>query len=137
MTLVDGRDAIYFMLPVDRHHCFLAVNADPDGESAWLGFGHVHRKTVRDNLTRTRMNRLKAGSRHRVTVAVGVDGDRASLVASLNGEYKSAFTGPINALSVPAGEYHWPDPALFGLGTVNSAYVVHSLKLIELPVPKP
>ena len=137
LTLVDGGDAIYFMLPVGRHHCFLAVNAYPDGESASLGFGHVQRKTVRDNLTRTRMSRLKAGSRHRVTIAVGIKGDRASLLASLDGEYKSAFTGQIDALSVPPDEYHWPDPALLGIGTVNSAYVVHSLKLIELPVPNP
>ena len=133
LTLVDGGDAIYFMLPVGRQHCFLAVNADPDGKSASLGFGHVDQKTVRDNLTHTRMSRLNAGRRHRVTVAVGIDGDRASLVASLDGEFKSAFTGPIDSLSVPADEYHWPDPALFGIGTVNSAYVVHSLKLIELP----
>ena len=105
----------------------------PDDRSSSLGFGHVDRKTVRDNLTRTRISRLNAGRRHRVTVAVGIDGDRASLVASLDGEFKSAFTGPIDSLSVPADEYHWPDPALFGIGTVNSAYVVHSLKLIELP----
>jgi len=137
LTLVDGGDAIYFMLPVGRHHCFLAVNAYPDGESASLGFGHVDQKIVRDNLTRTRMSRLKAGSRHRVAVAVGIEGDRASLVASLDGEYKSAFTGPIDSLSVPSDEYRWSDPSLFGVGTVNSAYVVHSLKLIELPAAKP
>ncbi|MBC8115937.1 MAG: serine/threonine protein kinase [Candidatus Saccharimonas sp.] len=137
LTLVDGSDAIYFMLPVGGHHCFLAVNAYPEDESALLGFGHVHRKTVRDNLTRCRIRRLNAGSRHRVMVAVGLEGDRASLVASLDGEYKSAFTGPIDALSVPADEYHWPDPSLFGLGTVNSAYVVHSLKLTVLPAPNP
>lgn len=137
VTLVDGGDAFYVMLPVGRHSCFLAVNAYPDGESAWLGFGHIQRKTIRDNLTRCRTPRLSAGSRHRVTVAVGIDGDRASLVAKLDGEYKTAFTGPINALSVPADEYHWPDSSLFGIGTINSAYVVHSLKLIELPVPKP
>ncbi len=137
LTLVDGGDAIYFMLPVGKQHCFLAVNAYPDGKSASLGFGHVDRMTVRDNLTRCQMTRLSAGSRHRVTVAVGVDGDRASLVASIDGEFKSAFTGPIDSLSVPADEYHWPDPSLFGIGTVNSAYVVHSLKLLELPAPNP
>ena len=137
VTLVDGGDAIYLMLPVGRHHCFLAVNAYPEDKSASLGFGHVDHKTVRDNPTRCRMPRLSAGSRYRVTVAVGIEGDRVSLVASLNGEYKSAFTGPIDSLSVPAAEYHWPDPGLFGLGTVNSAYVVHSLKLIELPASNP
>ena len=137
MTLVDGGDTIYFVLPTGRQHCFLAVNAYPEGESALLGFGHIQGKTIRDNLSRTRMPRLSVGSRHWVTIAVGIDGDRASLVASLDGEYKSAFTGSIDALSVPTVEYHWPDPSLFGIGTVNSAYVVHSLKLIELPAPNP
>ena len=137
LTLVDGDDAIYFMLPVGRHHCFLAVNAYPQDKSSSLGFGHVDRKTVRDNLTRCRMPRLSAGRRHRVAIAVGIDGDRASLVASLNGEYKSAFTGSIDSLSVPADEYRWPGPSLFGIGTVNSAYVVHSLKINELLAVKP
>lgn len=136
MTLVDGGDTIYFVLPTGRQHCFLAVNAYPEGESALLGFGHIQGKTIRDNFSRTRMPRLSAGSRHRVTIVVGLNGDRASLVASLDGKYKSAFTGPIDALSVPTVEYHWPDPSLFGIGTVNSAYVVHSLKLIELPAVK-
>ena len=136
MTLVDGGDTIYFVLPTGGQHCFLAVNAYPEGESALLGFGHIQGKTIRDNFSRTRMPRLSAGSRHRVTIVVGLNGDRASLVASLDGKYKSAFTGPIDALSVPTVEYHWPDPSLFGIGTVNSAYVVHSLKLIELPAVK-
>ena len=63
------------------------------------------------------------------------DSGRATL--PLDGVYKSAYTGPIESLSVPADEYHWPNPSLFGVGTVNSAYAVHSLKLIVLPASNP
>ncbi len=130
VTARNADDAFYLVLPVGRHVCLFGVNTHPKGDSVLAGFGYVNGKGIRDNDTRVSRQKLARGTRYRISVVVGIRGDRVALVGSLNGQTIATYVGPVSSLSVPV-EYRWPDPGSVGLGTVNSAYTVHSVKLLE------
>jgi len=128
-TLDSGNDAIFFMLPVAGRHCFLGLNTYPHEGKNFAGFGHIRDKPISDNETRVEHPVFIAGERHRVTIAIRIDDDLAMLTATLDGKPITSHSGPVNDLWVPKAEYRWPDPDLFGVGTVNSSYTIHKLRV--------
>lgn len=130
-TAVDGRDAFYVMLPIGKNQCFFTVNAFPEGNVAFLGVGHVNGLTLHKSPLRSVMPRFTSNSKHRLIVTVGLDGENVAILGTLDGIQKSSFVGRSTELSVPLKEYRWPDPELMGLGTVNSGYVIHSIRVLE------
>jgi serine/threonine protein kinase len=136
-SLEAGRDALYFMLPLGKHHCYFGVHAFPKDGKNFSGFGFLRDKPLQGGMGIDHAS-FRTGEPHRVSITVRVEehvaGDRVHLLATLDGRGMT-FSGLVSDLSVPE-EYRWPDAAVFGVGTVNSMYTIHSLRL-STPKPGP